>query len=751
MRRFLIVTCILLSFLSVPTMIRSVTAEATHTALTAGIIPAGSMTAFTSPGKANTLIPLSDGRMLIGGSFVSIGGQAAPRSLAIIKSDDSLDTSFQVDPNLQVYEVYAAALQSNGKIVIAGWFKKTPVPLTYFLLRLNSNGTLDDTFNTTYFSSQVFAILVDGEKIVIGGNFSEPTPRIARLNQDGTTDSTFNGVGSGPDGAVRSIARQGSGQYIIAGEFGSYNGATQVGLARLDANGALDASFVPGGSRMSKRVAVLNDDSVLLGGEDVCGDNPFAWYSAAGVLQPALSPDPDWFESITAFLPLADGGFLIGGWYSGVCIGGSPTSHEGQVWRYAADGTYHTLTSFGDESDVLALALQRDGKVMLGGQGRPSDSTQVGVFDGLALLDLSNNGLEKVTTFTPLVGDEAEISSLSRYADGRLLVAGFFSHVDSSPRFGLARVLANGTFDPDFHPFADKPEVGWSKAVLALPDGRALAGYGHSNLFLIDQDGNSTDLSIYNNYDRVSTLALQSDGKVLVGTDFGLGVRRLKDDFSGEDGTFTPGDAYGAVYVLAVQASQIYVAGDFSKYNNMYVPGLVRLDGDGNIDGSFNPPDFMFDIDVGITATLYSVAPLSTGKVLVGGNFVTVDGADHPALVRLNNDGTLDTTFTSPAGVHTVKSISVQGDGSIWIGGTDSSNDRNPLVFHLNPDGQVDSTFQNAYQAAHNGGVINAVLSDSDGLIWAGGKVGFVNGQPFFGLAKYFPLVGELFLPILVR
>jgi hypothetical protein len=38
-----------------------------------------------------------------------------------------------------------------------------------------------------------------------------------------------------------------------------------------------------------------------------------------------------------------------------------------------------------------------------------------------------------------------------------------------------------------------------------------------------------------------------------------------------------------------------------------------------------------------------------------------------------------------------------------------------------------------------------------DGLIWAGGKVGFINGQPFFGLAKYFPLVGELFLPILVR
>jgi uncharacterized delta-60 repeat protein len=749
MRRILIVSCILFSFLSVLIITQSVTAGAAHTALAAGVIPSGSSTFFTTPGKANTLIPLSDGRVLVGGSFVSIGGQAAPRSLAIIKSDGSLDTTFQVDSNLQVYEVYAAALQSNGKIVIAGWFKKPPVPLTYFLLRLNSKGTLDETFNITFINSQVFAILVDGEKIVIGGNFTQPTQHIARVNQDGTTDSTFSGAGSGPDGAVRSIARQSSGKYIIAGEFGSYNGVSQVGLARLNANGALDTVFVPGGYRMSKRVAVLNDDSVLLGGEDVCGDNPFAWYTAAGVLQPTLSPDPDWFESITAFLPLADGGFLVGGWYSAVCINGSPTQHEGQVWRYASDGTYHTMASFGDESDVLALASRSDGMVMLGGQGRPANSSQVGVFEGLALLDLSNDGLEKVATFTPLAGDEAEISSISRYADGRLLVAGDFSHVNSSPRFGIARVLANGTLDPDFHPFADKPEQGWSNAVLALPDGQAVAGYGSSSLFLIDQDGDPTDLSTYNDYDRVSTLALQSDGKVLVGSNFGLGVRRLKADFSGEDGTFTPGDAYGSVDALAVQADLIYVAGDFSKYNNTDFPGLVRLDGDGNIDSSFSPPDFMFD--VGISATLYSVAPLSGGKVLVGGNFVTVDGVEHPALVRLNSDGTLDTTFTSPAGVHTVKAISVQGDGSIWIGGIESSYYRNPLVLHLNADGQVDSMFQNVYQAAHSDGVINAVLCDTDGLVWAGGRVGFINGQPFFGLAKYFLLKGQLFLPILVR
>jgi uncharacterized Zn-binding protein involved in type VI secretion len=65
---------------------------------------------FTSPGKVNAFIPLSDGRVLVAGKFVAIGGQATPRSLAILKSDGAVDPTFQVDARLQVGEVYDAAL-----------------------------------------------------------------------------------------------------------------------------------------------------------------------------------------------------------------------------------------------------------------------------------------------------------------------------------------------------------------------------------------------------------------------------------------------------------------------------------------------------------------------------------------------------------------------------------------------------------------------------------------------------------------
>jgi uncharacterized delta-60 repeat protein len=707
---------------------------------------------FTSPGKVNAFIPLSDGRVLVAGKFVAIGGQATPRSLAILKSDGAVDPTFQVDARLQVGEVYDAALQEDGKIVIAGRFDILPSPLTHFLLRLNPNGSLDEAFVNYDIYGLVSAVLIDGNKIVIGGNFTQPTSGIARLNLDGTADSTFSGVGSGADGTVRDIARQSNGKYIIVGEFSSFNGASQVGTARLNTDGSLDTSFAPGGFRPSQRVAVLNDNSVVVGGEDRCGNTLFKWYAADG--SPKSTPtdpaNPNRFQSITALLPLPDGGFLIGGWYSSLCINGNPTEHRGQVWRYAANGTYRTMTEFGNESDILALAVRSDGRVIVGGQGRPETSRQVGIFDGLALLDLANDGLEKVSTFRPLVGDEANIYSLSRYADGRLLVAGNFSHVNGSPHFGLARLLPSGALDPDFHPFADRPG-GYSAAVLALPDGRAVAGFGQDSLFLIAGNGSLTDLSAINGYDRVSALALQSDGKVLVGSDSGLDVKRLRVDFSGTDTTFTGGDAYGTVYALAVQEGKIYVAGNFGLYNGVNVPNLVRLNSDGSVDTTFSSP--IFSTDGFTNGTLYNVLPLANGSVLIGGNFQTVGNVSRPALVRLTNSGAVDPGFTSPTAFQAIHAICVQENGSIWTGGIENTFFRHPLLSHFSVHGQMmDTLFPGQYQSAHgrNGGV-NVVLCTSDGLDWVGGRFSLINGQPFYGLARYIPLRSQVFLPLVAR
>ncbi len=188
MRRFMAAICVLFSLLSItsPSVIAASSARA------AGEIIAGSPALFTIPGKINALIPLSNGKMLTGGSFISVGGQPAPRSLAVLNSDGSLDPSFQVDPSLQVGEVNAAALQPDGKIVIVGWFNILPDTFTYYYLRLNANGTLDaDFYKYAILAAQIYSVYIDGTNILLGGNFTNPVPRIARLDQTGHIDSKF--------------------------------------------------------------------------------------------------------------------------------------------------------------------------------------------------------------------------------------------------------------------------------------------------------------------------------------------------------------------------------------------------------------------------------------------------------------------------------------------------------------------------------------------------------------------------------
>jgi uncharacterized delta-60 repeat protein len=257
-----------------------------------------------------------------------------------------------------------------------------------------------------------------------------------------------------------------------------------------------------------------------------------------------------------------------------------------------------------------------------------------------------------------------------------------------------------------------------------------------------------------NHNDRVRALARQNDGKILVGSDFGRGVRRLKADFTGEDLTFLGGVANGAVYALAVQPdNKILVAGDFSSYDAAAAPGLVRLknDGvnDGVVDSTFTPPTFIFDEFN--TGKLYGVTPLSGGKILVGGDFQTVGGAAHPTVVRLNSNGTLDSSFASPAGFNTILSICTQGDGSIWAGGIESTSARNPLVKHLTVNGSINPAFQSSYLGAHRDGTVDTLLCGTGMLNWAGGRFGLIDNQPFYGLVKYWQINSQVFLPMTRR
>ena len=116
-------------------------------------------------------------------------------------------------------------------------------------MRLNANGTLDNTFSAVFgFGAGIDHIVIqpDGRPIVSGSftGANGSAARIGRLNENGSLDPSFD-PGSGPDNQVRALILQPDGRVVIGGWFVNYNGVPRPSIARINSNGSLDSSFVP--------------------------------------------------------------------------------------------------------------------------------------------------------------------------------------------------------------------------------------------------------------------------------------------------------------------------------------------------------------------------------------------------------------------------------------------------------------------------------------------------------------------------
>jgi uncharacterized delta-60 repeat protein len=144
-----------------------------------------------------------------------------------------LDTTF-ADPNVNA-DVTTLTVQSDGKIVIGGYFTSVGGQARSGVARLNSDGTLDTTFVDPNVSSTVWSIILQSDgKILIGGFFTsvggQTRNRVARLNSDGTLDTTFDPNASGE---VMTLALQSDGKILIGGFFTSVGGVPRNRAARL--------------------------------------------------------------------------------------------------------------------------------------------------------------------------------------------------------------------------------------------------------------------------------------------------------------------------------------------------------------------------------------------------------------------------------------------------------------------------------------------------------------------------------------
>ena len=246
----------------------------------------------------------------------------------------------------------------------------------------------------------------------------------------------------------------------------------------------------------------------------------------------------------------------------------------------------------------------------------------------------------------------------------------------------------------------------------------------------------------------VFAVLYQADGKLLVGGDFydfngNTRNRLLRLNANGtEDTTFYANlgtAANNRVLALAQSSSgDIFVGGAFSDFNGNGVAGLVKLDSNGNEDTAFST-----NLGSGFSSTIYALAVQSDGKILVGGAFVELDGYVRNLFVRLNTDGTVDSSFetnyNTSGGItdgKVVRTIEVQSDGKILVGGAFAAlnGDARRSIFRLNADGTEDTTFySNLTSTGDNSGFFKTNLSSikqqSSGKI----VVGFEDGSNFNG------------------
>jgi uncharacterized delta-60 repeat protein len=281
-----------------------------------------------------------DGKILVASTSVNVlpdGGSAPDHwtsDLARLNADGSLDPSFNRVQGVNVaYGGIRVALQPDGKVILGGSFDSLNGVGRNRIARVNEDGSLDFSFNADIIGSAtapsgwVESIAVEPDaKVLIGGYFTivNGVSRnwIARLNADGGLDTSFD-PDNGVNAPVYSVALQSDGKVLISGGFTSVNGVRRNGIARLNADGALDTSFDPSNEVNGSvgSIALQSDGNVLISGcltivNGVCSKR-FARLNANGALDLSFNPGNGPDDSVIMVLQ-TDGRLLIGGGFASV-------------------------------------------------------------------------------------------------------------------------------------------------------------------------------------------------------------------------------------------------------------------------------------------------------------------------------------------------------------------------------------------------------------------------------------------------
>ncbi len=341
-------------------------------------------------------------------------------------------------------------------------------------------------------------------------------------------------AGSGANEDIFTLGLMADGRILAGGQFTSFNGVAGLNyLAVLQPDGAVDSGFAFSNNLINGPVyaAVARPDGrILIGGDfNNVGGQPRTFLAQ---LQPGGGLDTNFAsvainDSLRAILIQPDGRIVIAGRFT--TVDGQPRNRLARLNADASlDVTFAPVS--GANNSIRGLALQPDGRVIIGGQFTSYD----GVARGRLARVLTNGTID--TTFDSGSGADRQVRSVAVRADGKIFIGGDFEIFSGFTRSCIARLQPGGNMDTSFVPGSSPSDQ--IRAVMPTADGAVWIGGSFSsrgdatryNLALLNEDGVALPFTADTDFD-VNAVLVQPDGQTLVAGDFssifGLPAGRL--------------------------------------------------------------------------------------------------------------------------------------------------------------------------------------------------------------------------------
>lgn len=336
-------------------------------------------------------------------------------------------------------------------------------------------------------------------------------------------------------------------------------------------------------------------------------------------------------------------------------------------------------------------------------------------------------------TTGPIPADYPPVDMVIQSDDKIIVTGGFTGFSGGSNGFGIARLLSSGSIDTSFN---------------------------------VGGVGTARNTGYTNNIPHA--LALQSDGKVLLGGDFyyyngvhRLGIARLNTNGS-IDTSFNPSGLntyYRSVVTgITVQSDgKILLLGFFSPPTaGATQKNIIRLNSDGSIDSTFAAGDTVGSASYNGTLGVSLYSPIAKavlqpdGKIIIAGAFNKYNGTNVKCLARLNSNGAIDYSFNITTGVERAinELILEPNTNKLIIGGefTLFGSTAVKKIIRLTTTGALDTTFSIGAGTTDNitssctycFNYVKALKQQSDGKIIVGGKFSTFNGLSATNITRIF-------------